>query len=115
MILPDSAVLPGWDLHCWMSQWLVHWGALLGFQGAEPLFRPIVVAQTVSSLPVEHHDAVHSLKKPHETGQVYQATGSQGLIHCKNSIFVMNKWTLKRCLQRIFQYQVNALSVTKVN
>ena len=34
----------------------------------------------VSSLPVEPYDAVYSLKKPHETGQVYQANGSQGLI-----------------------------------
>ena len=25
-------------------------------------------------------DAIHSLVKPHETGQVYQAAGSQGLI-----------------------------------
>ena len=24
---PDSAVLLGWGLHCWMAQWIVHWGA----------------------------------------------------------------------------------------
>ena len=29
---------------------------------------------------VEPYGAVHSLKKPHETSQVYQATGSQELI-----------------------------------
>ena len=40
----------------------VHWGALLGFQGEKPLFRP-VLTQAVSSLPVEPYDAVHILKK----------------------------------------------------
>ena len=55
-------------------------GALLGFQGTKPLSRSIVLAQTGSSLPVEPCDAVHSLKKPYETGQVYQTAGSQGLI-----------------------------------
>ena len=55
-------------------------GALLGFQGTKPLSRSVVLAQAVSSLPVEPCDAVHSLKKPHETGQVYQTAGSQGLI-----------------------------------
>ena len=54
--------------------------APLGFQGTKGLSRPIVLAQAVSSLPVEPYDAVHSLKKPHQTGQVYQAAGSQGLI-----------------------------------
>ena len=49
---------------------VVQWGALLGIQGTKPLSRPIVLAQAVSSLPVEPYDAVHSLKKPHETGQV---------------------------------------------
>ena len=44
------------------------------------LSRSIVLAQAVSSLLLESYDAVHSLKKPHETGQVYQAAGSQGLI-----------------------------------
>ena len=63
-----------------MAQWLVQWGALLGFQGTKRLSRPIVLAQAVSSLPVELYDAAHSLKKPHETGQVYQVAGSQGLI-----------------------------------
>ena len=62
-----------------MVKWLVQWGALLGFQGTKGLSRPIVLAQAVSSLPVEPYDAVHSLKKPHETGQVHQAAGSQGL------------------------------------
>ena len=47
---PDSAILLGWDLQCWMAQWVVHWRA--GFQGAKPLFRPIVLVQAVSSLPV---------------------------------------------------------------
>ena len=55
-------------------------GAFLGFQGTKPLSRSIVLAQTVSSLPLEPYDAVHSLKKPDETGHVYQAAGSQGLI-----------------------------------
>ena len=55
-------------------------GALLGFQGTKPLSRSIVLAQTVSTLPVEPCDAVHSLKKHYETGQVYQTAGSQGLI-----------------------------------
>ena len=55
-------------------------GALLGFQGTKPLSRSIVLAQTVSTLPVEPCDAVHSLKKLYETGQVYQTAGSQGLI-----------------------------------
>ena len=52
-------------------------GAFLGFQGTKPLSRSIVL---VSSLPLEPYDAVHSLKKLDETGQVYQAAGSQGLI-----------------------------------
>ena len=55
-------------------------GALLGFQGTKPLSRSIVLAQAVSSLPVEPCDAVHSLKKPHETGHLYQTARSQGLI-----------------------------------
>ena len=38
--------------------------------------------------PVEPYDAVHSLKKPHETGQVYQAAGSQGLI--LSSVQILN-------------------------
>ena len=42
--------------------------ALLGFQGTKPLSRSIFLAQAVSSLAVEPYDAVHSLKKPHETG-----------------------------------------------
>ena len=40
---------------------VVHWGALLGFQGAKSLFRT-VLAQAVSSLPVEPYDAVQSEK-----------------------------------------------------
>ena len=74
---PDSAVLLGWDLHlhCRMTQWLVHWGAVLGppvlkVHGAKSLFRSIALALGVSSLPLQPYDAVHSLKKPHETGQV---------------------------------------------
>ena len=55
-------------------------GALLGFQGTKPLSRSIVLAQAASSLPVEPCDAIHSLKKPHETGELYQTAGSQGLI-----------------------------------
>ena len=35
----------------------------LGFQGANPLFRPIVLAKAVSSLPVEHNMMLFSLKK----------------------------------------------------
>ena len=61
-------------------------GALLGFRRTKPLSRSIVLAQTVSSLPLEPYDTVHSLKKPHETGQVYQAAGSQGT----NSFFITN-------------------------
>ena len=30
LIWPDSTVLLGWNLHCWMAQWLVHWGVVLG-------------------------------------------------------------------------------------
>ena len=45
---------------------------VLGFQGAKPLFRPIVLAQAVSSLPVGP-----------KAGQVYQATINQGLILSK--------------------------------
>ena len=63
-----------------MAQWLVQWSALLGFQGTKGISRLIVLAQAVSSLPVEPYDVVHSLKKPHETGLEYQAAGSQGLI-----------------------------------
>ena len=77
LIWPDSAVLLGWDLHlhCWMAQWLVHWGGVLvppGLKllGARPLFRSIALALAVSSLPLQPFDAVQSLKKPHETGQV---------------------------------------------
>ena len=55
-------------------------GALLEFWETKPLSKLIVLAQAVFSLPVEPYDAVHSLKKPHETGQVCQAAGSQGLI-----------------------------------
>ena len=51
-----------------MTQWLVHWGAVLGapglkLQGAKPLFRSIALALAVSYLPVQPYDAVHSLKK----------------------------------------------------
>ena len=68
-----------------MAQWLVHWVAVLGapdlkLQGAKPLFRSIALALAFSSLPVQPYNAVHSLKKPHETGQVCQAIGSQGPI-----------------------------------
>ena len=35
----------------------------LKLQGAKPLFRSIALALTVSSLPVQPYDAVHSLKK----------------------------------------------------
>ena len=50
-------------------------------------------------------------EKPHQAGQVYQATGSQGLILSKQlfnfHLFITNI----KFLQYIFQYQVNALSV----
>ena len=36
---------------------------LLGFQGAKPLFRPIVLAKAVSSLPVEPNMMLFSLRK----------------------------------------------------
>ena len=36
---------------------------VLGFQGAKPLFRPIVLAQAVSSVPVEPYMMPFSLKK----------------------------------------------------
>ena len=55
-------------------------GCSSGVPEKKGLSRPIVLAQAVSSLPVEPYDAVHSLKKPHVTGQAYQAAGSQGLI-----------------------------------
>ena len=97
-----------------MAQWLVHWGALLGFQGAKPLFSPTVLAHAVSSLPVEPSDAVHSLKKPHEAGQVYQPTGSQGLILSKQLFNVHLFITNIEFLQLIFQYQVNALAVSQL-
>ena len=52
----------------------MHWGVLwasgLKLQEALHLFRSIVLAPAVSSPPVQPYDAVHSLKKPHETGQV---------------------------------------------
>ena len=65
----------------WLSGFYI---GVLGFQGAKPLFRPIVLAQAVSSLPVgPNMSAVHSLKKLHEAGQVYQATINQGLILSK--------------------------------
>ena len=63
----DGAYTVGWPSGLYIG--------VLGFQGAKPLFRPIVLAQAVSSLPVEPdiYDAVHSLKKkPHEADQVYQ-------------------------------------------
>ena len=48
---------------------------VLGFQGAKPLFRPIVLAKAVSSLPVEPNMMLFTVwKKPHEAGQVHQAT-----------------------------------------
>ena len=52
-------------------------GCSSGVLGSKTLSRPIVLAQAVASLPVKPYDAVHSLKKPHETGQVYQAAGSR--------------------------------------
>ena len=36
---------------------------VLGFQGAKPLFRPIVLAQAVSSLPVEPYMMLFENKK----------------------------------------------------
>ena len=42
----------------------------LKLQGAQPLFTSIALALVVASLPVQPYDAVRSLKKPHETGQV---------------------------------------------
>ena len=53
----------------------MHWGGVLGLPGlkllgARPLFRSIALALAVSSLPLQPFDAVQSLKKPHETGQV---------------------------------------------
>ena len=53
----DGAYAVGWPSGLYIG--------VLGFQGAKPLFRPIVLAQAVSSLPVEPdiYDAVHSLKK----------------------------------------------------
>ena len=56
---------------------------VLGFQGAKPLFRPIVLAQAVSSFPVGPNMMLFSLKKLHEEGQVYQTTINQGLILSK--------------------------------
>ena len=64
----------------WDGAYTVGWPSglhigVLGFQGAKPLFRPIVLAQAVSSLPVEPdiYDAVHSFsKKLHKADQVYQ-------------------------------------------
>ena len=38
-------------------------GCTLGFQGEKPLFRPIVLAKAVSSLPVEPNMMLFSLKK----------------------------------------------------
>ena len=35
----------------------------LKLQGAKPLFRSVALALTVSSLPVQPYDAVHSLRK----------------------------------------------------
>ena len=112
LILPDSAVLLGWDLQCWMAQWLVHWGALLGFQEAKPLFRPIVLAQAVSSLPVEPYDAVHSLKK----SLMKQARYTRQLVAFLNSFLYVHLFiTNIEFLQWIFQYQVNALSINEFN
>ena len=53
----DGAYTVGWPSGLYIG--------VFGFQGAKPLFRPIVLAQAVSSLPVEPdiYDAVHSLKK----------------------------------------------------
>ena len=62
----------------WPSSW--YSGCSSGVPGNKTPSRLIVLAQAVSSLPVEPYDAVHSLKNPHEIGQVYQAAGSQGLI-----------------------------------
>ena len=56
-----------------MAQCIVRRGALLGFQGAKPLFRP-VLAQAVSSLPVEPYDAVQS-----EKGLMKQARSTRQL------------------------------------
>ena len=58
-----------------MAQWIVHWGARVPGSKTPIQARPIVLAQAVSSLPVEPdiYDAVHSLKKkPHAADQLYQ-------------------------------------------
>ena len=62
----DGAYTVGWPSGLYIG--------VLGFQGAKPLFRPIVLAQAVSSLPLEPdiYDAVQFEKKPHEADQVYQ-------------------------------------------
>ena len=80
-------------------------GDLLEFQGTKPLSRSIVLAQTVSSLPLEPYDAVHNLKKPHETGQVYQAAGSQGLI--LSSLQILNSCNIKLMLCQSMNFYLN--------
>ena len=79
---PDSAVLLGWDLHCWIAQWVVHWGAWV--PGSKtPIQANCSSPGSFFSSCRALYDAVHSLKKPYEAGQVYQATINQGLILSK--------------------------------
>ena len=72
----DGAYTVGWPSGLYIG--------VLGFQGAKPLFRPIVLAQAVSSLPVEPdiYDAVHSLKKA-SSSRPGIPTINQGLILSK--------------------------------
>ena len=84
--LQRSYLLDGWIYTVgWPSGWYIgvfFWASM-----------SVVLAWEVSSLPAEPYDAVQS-EKLHETGQVYQATGSQGLILSKQlfnvHVFITN-------------------------
>ena len=75
------------------------YNGVLGFQGAKPIFRPIVLAQAVSSLPVEPNMMLFTAwNNPHKAGQACQATINQRHILSKQLfnvyLLINNDWIL---------------------
>ena len=60
----------GLQLALLVAQWLVHWDAVLGTPGSKTPIQVNCSGSGSFSLPLQPYDDGHSLKKPHETGQV---------------------------------------------